>query len=176
MIYQLRKHNTKYTCMFFTFLCIHIIYYSILVIAAYHAFVVSLIMTIVTIIANGFVLRIYIKRRDISKMTYKGEIEGDGTDQMSVPLAPQMNNGYNSSRNNAIYQWLCDIDLQDEYYHLFINHGIEDIRTISTLTKDDLIQIGVVKLGHRNKIMSKIQNESDQSIDGVMGDEGETNC
>ena len=85
------------------------------------------------------------------------------TEPMNIPLTQQhQNENYHSNvsvMNEDIYEWLNQIGLP-QYYNLFIKHGIEDIDTIKTLTKQDLINIDIKKLGHRNKIMSNIQNQT----------------
>ncbi|XP_036794516.1 caskin-2-like isoform X7 [Oncorhynchus mykiss] len=58
----------------------------------------------------------------------------------------------------AIYQWLCDFQLE-QYTGNFITAGY-DVPTISRMTPEDLTAIGVTKPGHRKKISIEIGNLS----------------
>ena len=53
-------------------------------------------------------------------------------------------------------KWLC-VDLKlNEYLDMFINDGWDDMDVISTLTDQDLIDIGISKKGHRRKIIKSL--------------------
>ncbi|KAI2658488.1 Caskin-2 [Labeo rohita] len=56
----------------------------------------------------------------------------------------------------AIYQWLCEFQLE-QYTSNFLTAGY-DVPTISRMTPEDLTAIGVTKPGHRKKISMEIGN------------------
>uniref|UniRef100_A0A671L841 Caskin-2 n=1 Tax=Sinocyclocheilus anshuiensis TaxID=1608454 RepID=A0A671L841_9TELE len=60
----------------------------------------------------------------------------------------------NSSDAEAIYQWLCEFQLE-QYTSNFLTAGY-DVPTISRMTPEDLTAIGVTKPGHRKKISTEI--------------------
>ena len=43
-----------------------------------------------------------------------------------------------------------------QFYDLFIENAIEDLSTVQSLTKEELKEIGIDKIGHLKKIMSCI--------------------
>merc|ERR1712228_791246 len=62
------------------------------------------------------------------------------------------------SKKIAVKQWLTDKVALPQYFDLFIQEGFDDIDTIeNTVTKEDLLEIGIEKPGHRNKIMLFVQ-------------------
>eukprot|EP01083_Nonionella_stella_P237755 833766_1 len=53
------------------------------------------------------------------------------------------------SDSNALHMWLHNVGLT-EYYQLFIDQGFGDkMSALSTLTEDDLKEIGITKMAHR---------------------------
>ncbi len=46
---------------------------------------------------------------------------------------------------------------KNKYVNLFILNGFDSLEIIQTLNNEDLIDIGLNKLGHRKMILSKIQ-------------------
>uniref|UniRef100_A0A673NG11 Caskin-2 n=1 Tax=Sinocyclocheilus rhinocerous TaxID=307959 RepID=A0A673NG11_9TELE len=70
------------------------------------------------------------------------------------------NNGPNQKKRfydsdaEAIYQWLCEFQLE-QYTSNFLTAGY-DVPTISRMTPEDLTAIGVTKPGHRKKISTEI--------------------
>merc|ERR1712228_281770 len=58
------------------------------------------------------------------------------------------------SKKIAVKQWLTDKVALPQYFDTFIKEGFDDMDTIkNTVTKEDLLEIGITKRGHRNKIM-----------------------
>mmetsp|Transcript_16765 Transcript_16765/g.26644 ORF Transcript_16765/g.26644 Transcript_16765/m.26644 type:complete len:274 (+) Transcript_16765:116-937(+) len=53
--------------------------------------------------------------------------------------------------------WLTDEVGLPQYIDTFIENGFEDMESIANVTMDDLIEIKIGKLGHRKKLISKIQ-------------------
>lgn len=49
--------------------------------------------------------------------------------------------------------WLKNTVKLDEYFHVFIENGFEDMISISKLTKDMLNQIGITKIGHQQRLL-----------------------
>uniref|UniRef100_A0A672GFE4 Caskin-2 n=1 Tax=Salarias fasciatus TaxID=181472 RepID=A0A672GFE4_SALFA len=73
----------------------------------------------------------------------------------SSPLCcPPTPNNPVSTDSEAIYQWLCEFQLE-QYTSNFITAGY-DVPTISRMTPEDLTAIGVTKPGHRKKISMEI--------------------
>eukprot|EP01083_Nonionella_stella_P251403 867435_1 len=52
-------------------------------------------------------------------------------------------------------EWLTSIGLT-EYWQLFVAEGYEDFETVSTLTDQELIGLGIDKGGHRKKLLLRI--------------------
>ncbi len=46
----------------------------------------------------------------------------------------------------------------EEYFNLLIENGFEKMSLIKTITENDLIQIGISKIGHRRAILLAIQS------------------
>merc|ERR1712228_51367 len=62
------------------------------------------------------------------------------------------------SDKNALLLWLKSIGLM-EYLDLFIEQGFDtQMSTLSSLTDDDLISIGIEKCAHRKRILLQIEN------------------
>uniref|UniRef100_A0A674F434 Caskin-2 n=1 Tax=Salmo trutta TaxID=8032 RepID=A0A674F434_SALTR len=61
-----------------------------------------------------------------------------------------------STDSDAIYQWLCEFQLES-YTANFLTAGY-DVLTVSRMTPEDLTAIGVTKPGHRKKISMEIGN------------------
>merc|ERR1712228_105475 len=62
------------------------------------------------------------------------------------------------SDKNALLLWLKSIGLM-EYLDLFIEQGFDtQMSTLSSLTDDDLISIGIEKCAHRKRILLQIKN------------------
>ena len=119
---------------------------------------------------NIMVLLLYWKLRKVEP----------GSERFSIRLDSGQNPNYNAieieesnnRRNNEVYQWLNSIELS-QYYDTFIRNGIDNIDTILTLTKNDLIDIGVSKLGHRNRIIKKIRGGQDIDMELLDNEQGE---
>jgi len=69
-------------------------------------------------------------------------------------------NGFNlylneneKDKHNEFFLWLTEIVRLRIYYDLLIKNGYDDMESIRDITEDDLIHIGVKKLGHRKKII-----------------------
>jgi len=65
-------------------------------------------------------------------------------------------NAHVNVKHDEIWKWLKDIVGLECYYDLFIEHGLEHLDILSSLRMNDLISIGIDKLGHRLKIMKCI--------------------
>ena len=53
-----------------------------------------------------------------------------------------------------VQKWLEERVKLPQYYELFINQGFEDLDSIRDITKEDLNQMGIDKIGHQRKILS----------------------
>eukprot|EP01084_Bolivina_argentea_P145619 255192_1 len=54
--------------------------------------------------------------------------------------------------------WLTDVVGLPQYIDTFIENGFEDLESLENVTMDDLIEIKITKLGHRKKLLAKIQS------------------
>merc|ERR1712113_955531 len=61
------------------------------------------------------------------------------------------------SQNERIKIWLTENVRLPIYYDLLINNGYDDMESIRDITDNDLLQIGVDKIGHRKKIIKHAQ-------------------
>ena len=55
------------------------------------------------------------------------------------------------------YEWLENVVKLPQYFDVFIKNGFEDLESICDITKDELTQINITKLGHQKKIIREIQ-------------------
>uniref|UniRef100_A0A9J7Y7M7 CASK interacting protein 2 n=1 Tax=Cyprinus carpio carpio TaxID=630221 RepID=A0A9J7Y7M7_CYPCA len=77
-------------------------------------------------------------------------------DTTKVGFSLRKNKRFYDSDAEAIYQWLCEFQLE-QYTSNFLTAGY-DVPTISRMTPEDLTAIGVTKPGHRKKISVEIGN------------------
>ena len=70
--------------------------------------------------------------------------------------------------NHELVKWLLDIGLQ-EYYPNFIKNGFDDVKVLSKIHSDRVLKrIGINKLGHRIKILTKInQTNNKHSLNSI---------
>jgi len=54
--------------------------------------------------------------------------------------------------------WLIQLKLPIEYLDLLVDDGFDDLESMKLITEEDLIQLGIVKTGHRRKITNWIAN------------------
>ena len=64
-----------------------------------------------------------------------------------------------ASTSNPVKAFLVGIgrDFCEEYYELFVNQGLDSMDLVQTLSDEELIQIGIHRLGHRKKILMALQ-------------------
>uniref|UniRef100_A0A8C2FIT2 Caskin-2 n=1 Tax=Cyprinus carpio TaxID=7962 RepID=A0A8C2FIT2_CYPCA len=77
-------------------------------------------------------------------------------DTTKVGFSLRKNKRFYDSDAEAIYQWLCEFQLE-QYTSNFLT-ACYDVPTISRMTPEDLTAIGVTKPGHRKKISVEIGN------------------
>jgi len=71
-------------------------------------------------------------------------------------------NGYHNSEHEEVRNWMTKIVKLEQYYHILIDNGFEDMLSIKTLTKDILDDIeGIDKIGHKSKILYFVQKLSE---------------
>ena len=68
----------------------------------------------------------------------------------------------------GVDNWLLDALDNDEndfnkYFNIFISNGFDSLNVIQNMTNQDLIDIGINKLGHRRKILAKIANNTNNT-------------
>ena len=54
-------------------------------------------------------------------------------------------------------EWLEDVVKLPQYFDAFVENGFEDLQSMSYITKDELTQMKITKLGHQVKIIGEIQ-------------------
>eukprot|EP01084_Bolivina_argentea_P143562 252044_1 len=70
----------------------------------------------------------------------------------------QCTHGISKTETHQVYVWLEKLNLM-QYYNCFIDNGFGDLETIMKITtKQQLIEIGIDKLGHRIKIFNEIKD------------------
>ena len=90
-----------------------------------------------------------------NRMEATGQEGGDGP---SAPLMVGMdNNDKHGDVKRFFYNNVCIEDYNDRYIGLMIENGFDSLDIIKTLTIQDLVDIGVDKLGHRKKIINEIR-------------------
>merc|ERR1712176_544071 len=73
--------------------------------------------------------------------------------QLIKERIPSLVNTTGDGKANEVQKWLCNIVQLPQYLDGFMEHGFDDLKTIVTMMDDDdLINIGVDKIGHRKRI------------------------
>ena len=57
-------------------------------------------------------------------------------------------------------KWLKETVKLPQYYQLLVQQGFDDLESIADITKDDLISMGIDKVGHQRKILKNSQQLS----------------
>ena len=138
--------------------------------------IVSCILELISIIIFTFILRLYKKNKlnTINTCCYsKFGLCGDENNTSKsatnvetaariVSISTENNNKDNYVTNTAIMsdelgQFLKEIQFE-EYYHLFKKQGFDTLNALKLLSRDDLIQMGINKIGHQKIILNKIND------------------
>ena len=74
--------------------------------------------------------------------------------------------------NNKVTQFLATINLHEKYAFTFQDNGYDEMDDIYSLTKEDLTDIGIAKIGHQKKILNnaaarETTNQSDPRSDSA---------
>ena len=59
----------------------------------------------------------------------------------------------NANQRNPLKTWICDTLQLPKYYDLFISEGFDEISLFLELSESDLKELGILKMGHRKKIL-----------------------
>eukprot|EP00484_Ammonia_sp_Unknown_P022932 CAMPEP_0197036494 /NCGR_PEP_ID=MMETSP1384-20130603/13983_1 /TAXON_ID=29189 /ORGANISM="Ammonia sp." /LENGTH=266 /DNA_ID=CAMNT_0042466677 /DNA_START=30 /DNA_END=830 /DNA_ORIENTATION=- len=140
VIYGLCWFRTGLVLAAAAFLSIHSIVCIVMMLLAFHQGFVCLLVLPFSVCLTVMLFVLYC---NMTKVKCVSELD-------AVPLVD----------NVQVSEWLNKIGMM-EYHELFVQHGIEDVSTALTLTKEDLIEMGVQKLGHRNKIMACIHQSGE---------------
>ena len=62
-----------------------------------------------------------------------------------------------NEKQEKIKVWLTDKVELAEYFDILIENGLDDMEIIQDLNEDELISIGINKLGHRKKLLKYIK-------------------
>eukprot|EP01084_Bolivina_argentea_P260972 440885_1 len=115
------------------------------------------------------------------KNKYKAQksIEEKKKDNMrnNLQLSTEQNEIVEIIENKNVKQWFqqhFDAVYYNNYYTLFMANGLDTMEIITATTMDDLVSIGIKKLGHRKKIMIEINklNRNENVNEGGVVDEG----
>ena len=82
-------------------------------------------------------------------------------------------NNLNESQS-CVYTWLNDVVQLPEYFQLFIDEGYDFMDSIMDMNEDDLRDIGIVKKGHRKRILKCLQKrnmETNENDDACPSDQ-----
>ncbi len=90
----------------------------------------------------------------------------NNNDDININININMN-GCNNDKREQVKYWINNIVCMKEYYDIFVQNGIDDIDIIKDLNMDELIEIGINKLGHRKKIMNEIDKLKNIKISNV---------
>ena len=61
-----------------------------------------------------------------------------------------------ADKDSMIYEWLNQVVKLPQYYDKLLQNGFDNVEFIKDITKADLIQIGIDKLGHQKRILNCI--------------------
>ena len=69
--------------------------------------------------------------------------------------------GYHVQKGDDVKGFLNSIGSEyvDEYYQLFVDNGFDTMELLRTLSDEDLVAVGVSKMGHRRKILMECQKK-----------------
>jgi len=82
----------------------------------------------------------------------------NGDHEEKAPLSPSQNStGKNDSEKEKVKQWLENTVKLPQYYHTFMEQGIEDLASVQDLTIQNLSDIGIENEGHQHQIMQHVQ-------------------
>mmetsp|Transcript_13095 Transcript_13095/g.19831 ORF Transcript_13095/g.19831 Transcript_13095/m.19831 type:complete len:558 (-) Transcript_13095:160-1833(-) len=95
------------------------------------------------------------KRMQQQARQHKQDVVSDTDTEYS--LRTQTNVNASSHETDKIQQWLQGMKLS-HYFELFMQHGFDDVDAIADITKEDLVQMGIDKIGHHRKILKNVQN------------------
>ena len=60
-----------------------------------------------------------------------------------------------------VEEWLKDTVRLPQYYRVLMDQGFDDMESIGDITLDDLIKVGIDKIGHQKKILKYVQKLND---------------
>jgi hypothetical protein len=102
------------------------------------------------------------------KLNNINNLSSDLSNKGIMKFTTKKNQMYINIRNNNLQEWLKDIDLLC-YYNLFINKGIYSFEKVIKdmkeekvkISKNDIKDIGIEKIGHIFRIITKLELDSD---------------
>ena len=74
-----------------------------------------------------------------------------------------------SPEQQKLKSWLENTVKLPDYFDVLIEGGIDDLETLSMLTKNELNDIGINKVGHQVKILSAAKKLGAQQNDAAEG-------
>ena len=96
-----------------------------------------------------------------SLMSIRHEIDSLKKQQLDSNQSGKINH-----KKTELHKWFKYEVCLEEYYDLFIKNGFEELNTLISINMNDLVSLGINKLGHRIKIMQSIAKlKSSQTFD-----------
>ena len=77
-------------------------------------------------------------------------------DKLSSIQSKHNDNIQNEDKDKIIFKWLNEIVKLPQYYDILLQNGFDNIEFIKDITKEDLKDIGIAKLGHQKRILKCI--------------------
>ena len=65
--------------------------------------------------------------------------------------------GGNDESRQEVQQWLTDKVKLPQYFQVFVQQGFDELESIKDVTKDDLVAMGIDKVGHQRKILKQTE-------------------
>eukprot|EP01084_Bolivina_argentea_P253855 426577_1 len=99
---------------------------------------------------------------------YVDNVDMDVNDQYNKQLISDIageGEGQINDKYKPIKEWLYnaldgDMDDVDQYLPLLIDNGFDSLSILKTVTNDELLNIGITKLGHRKKLLFCVQKNA----------------
>lgn len=115
------------------------------------------IITLTILFASAFIIYfIELKCKFCNTEKYRDNLEHEIAEMVKI----------NDYDNEVLKFFLNEIGL-NEYWEIFNNEGFTEVYDLKEVTDNDLIYLGVDKMGHRNKILRKLKLRNNDNFEGA---------
>ena len=83
--------------------------------------------------------------------------------KINIPMSNNNNDNSMNKDKQEFKQWITVKLNLPEYYDVFVEQGIDTLKVVQLMTKEELIEMGINKVGHRMQILKEIQLLQQQS-------------